>query len=276
MRPAWLNKKIYLKDCAQLKALLKAKDIHTVCEEAMCPNIGECFARRQATFLILGEVCTRGCRFCGIKKGVPLPPDPLEAQRVADCVKELNLSHVVVTSVTRDDLTDAGALLFAQTVNAIRDSSPGTKIEVLIPDFNADKNNLRVLTDSKPDIIAHNLETVPRLYKYVRKGASYEKSLNVFSVIKTLCGIPLKSGLMLGLGEKEDEVLKVFDDLVKAGCIYLSIGQYLSPSRAHFPVKEYIHPQIFDLYRERAIAAGFRSVKSAPYVRSSYMAHDYK
>lgn len=276
MKPAWLNKKISLRDCVELKAILKKKEVNTVCEEASCPNIGECFAKRQATFIILGAVCTRGCLFCGIKKGIPGPLDLQEPSRIADTVLELGLKHVVITSVTRDDLLDGGAGVFAQTINVIREMVEHIKVEVLIPDFKAERKSLEVLAKGLPDIIAHNMETVPRLYPDIRKGASYARSLEVFKILKSIApSIPLKSGLMLGLGEKEDEVYAVFDDLVKAGCIYLSIGQYLAPSNAHFPVQEYIKPEIFDRYQEKALSAGFLSVKSAPYVRSSYLAAEY-
>jgi lipoic acid synthetase len=260
----------------KLKALLKEKRLNTVCEEASCPNIGECFANQQATFMILGSVCTRGCSFCGVKKGVPEPVDLNEPYRIAECIIELGLKHVVITSVTRDDLPDGGAKVFSNTVKTIRDKNKNITIEVLIPDFKADIESLKVLVESKPGIIAHNLETVPRLYGDIRQGASYKRSLEVFDILRSVAlGIPLKSGLMLGLGEKEGEVYSVFADLVKSGCSYLSIGQYLAPSNAHVLVKEYIQPEVFDKYKEKALAAGFLSVKSAPYVRSSYMASEY-
>jgi len=276
MKPIWLNKKICLNDCAQVKAILKRRGLNTVCQEAQCPNIGECFSKKQATFLILGDVCTRGCRFCGVKQGIPLAVDLNEPQRIADCVTELGLKHLVITSVTRDDLIDYGAGAFVETIRAIRKNDNKITIEVLIPDFNADFNSLGLLVGSEPDIIAHNVETVPRLYNEVRKGASYERSLEVFKILMNMnSGIQLKSGLMLGLGEKEPEVYQVFSDLLKVGCSYLSIGQYLAPSSSHFPVKEYVRPEVFEHYRQKALSAGFRFVKSSPYVRSSYMAHEY-
>ncbi|MFY9402140.1 MAG: lipoyl synthase [Candidatus Omnitrophota bacterium] len=277
MKPPWLNKKISLKDCATLKEVLKRRSLHTVCEEAQCPNIGECFAKKQATFLILGDTCTRGCSFCGVKRGVPLAIDPNEPLRIAECIVELGLKHVVITSVTRDDLPDYGVSGFVNTIKAIRTLNDKVKIEVLIPDFNADKKALIELLESKPDIIAHNVETVPSLYKEVRKGASYNRSLEVFKIIKSFnLEIPLKSGLMLGLGERREEVYQVFEDLVEVGCIYLSIGQYLAPSKSHYPVKEYIRPEVFEEHRLQALSAGFSFVKSSPYVRSSYLAHEYK
>ncbi len=276
MKPAWLNKKISLRDCSELKSILKERGINTVCEEAKCPNIGECFSKRQATFIILGAVCTRGCLFCGIRKGVPSPVDLKEPLRIAHIIFDLGLKHVVITSVTRDDLLDGGAGVFVETINAIRKLNKDIKIEVLIPDFKAEISSLGVLAMGAPDIIAHNIETVPRLYKDIRKGASYQRSLEVFRTLKDIApSTLLKSGLMLGLGEKENEVYAVFEDLVKAGCMYLSIGQYLAPSNAHFPVKEYIRPEVFDRYKEKALAVGFISVKSAPYVRSSYLAAEY-
>jgi lipoic acid synthetase len=274
-KPAWLNKKISLRDCTAMKTILKERQLNTVCQEAQCPNIGECFANNQATFIIMGSVCTRGCRFCGIKKGSPSPLDENEPFRIADIVRELALKHIVITSVTRDDLIDGGAKAFVETINAVRRINQNVSIEVLIPDFQANIKSLEALIRANPDIIAHNLETVPRLYKGVRQGASYEMSLKVFKILKNISNISLKSGLMLGLGEKEDEVLEVFDDLLSVGCSYLSIGQYLAPSNAHVSVKEYILPEVFDNYRKVALKKGFCYVKSAPYVRSSYMAEDY-
>ncbi len=276
MKPPWLNKKISLKDCSEMKSILKNSGLNTVCEEAKCPNIGECFAKKQATFIILGAVCTRGCLFCGIKKGEPDPVDTQEPFRIADLVSRLGLKHVVITSVTRDDLSDGGASLFSETIEAVRKKNKDATIEVLIPDFKGEIEPLEVLAKSNPEIIAHNIETVPRLYQKIRKGASYARSLKVLKILKRLMpDIPLKSGLMLGLGEEQEEVYKVFDDLVNAGCIYLSLGQYLAPSKSHFPVQEYIKPKVFDRCLKKAIAAGFRSVKSAPYVRSSYLASEY-
>ena len=287
-KPAWLNKKISLRDCSQVKSMLKDLGLHTVCEEALCPNMGECFSRRQATFMILGAICTRGCLFCGVAKGKPLAPDADEPRRIAEAVRKLGLTHVVVTSVTRDDLPDGGAGAFEKTILALRSIGGGISIETLIPDFNADLKSLRVIADASPDIIAHNIETVPSLYKEVRPtGASYQRSLEVLSSLKNIVKgdsdllrkrlLPpkLKSGLMLGLGEKRDEVLAVFDDLVEAGCVFLSIGQYLAPSAKHFPVREYLHPRVFEEYKKEALKRGFSSVMSGPYVRSSYAASEY-
>ncbi|MCX5716005.1 MAG: lipoyl synthase [Candidatus Omnitrophica bacterium] len=270
-RPPWLNKKISLGDCTEVKSVLRDMRLNTVCEEAACPNIGECFSRRQATVIILGSVCTRGCRFCAVKKGTPEPPDTAEASRIAEAIKKLNLLHVVVTSVTRDDLIDGGASFFAEAVHSIRKLNPSVKIETLVPDFQENKEALRTLTKSAPDIISHNVETVPRLYEDIRSGASYQRSLRVLKISKDIApDIPTKSGLMLGLGESENEVLSVMDDLVNAGCSFLSIGQYLAPSNTHTQVREYVPPERFEWYNKEALNRGFRSVMSGPYVRSSY------
>ena len=209
MKPAWLNKKISLRDCGQVKSLLKQLRLHTVCEEALCPNMGECFARRQATFIILGAICTRGCRFCGISKGKPLPVDFDEPRRIALAAQELRLTHVVITSVTRDDLSDGGAGVFAQTIRLLHNLDSHPAVEILIPDFNAQVRSLRVLVDAGPEIIAHNMETVPGLYQEVRPGgASYNRSLDVLRLLKNISpGACLKSGIMLGLGEKKMDVL---------------------------------------------------------------------
>ena len=276
-KPAWLNKKISLKDCHELNAFFKERNIHTVCEEAMCPNIGECFKKKQATFIILGDICTRGCRFCAVKKGIPNPVDRSEPANIAEAVRSLGLKHVVITSVTRDDLPDGGASLFCDTVKALHALDKELAVETLIPDFNLNYDALRLLAKAAPDIIAHNVETVPRLYKDVRRGASYERSIEVLRLLKEMGpGIPLKSGLMLGLGENEGEIYDVFDDLIKAGSSLLSIGQYLAPSKSHVPVAEYIEPKIFEKYKDEALRRGFTYVKSGPYVRSSFEAADYR
>lgn len=259
-----------------MKESLRNLGVETVCEQAMCPNMGECFSRNEATFLILGRNCTRRCSFCNIKKLPPLEPDLNEPSRIAQAVKELGLKHVVVTSVTRDDLADGGAGIFARTVARIREKSPRARIETLIPDFRLSLDALRIVADSKPDIIAHNLETVPSLYKQVRQGADYLGSLSLLHMINKMApGLKIKSGLMLGLGEKEEEVFWVMQDLRSAGCDFLSIGQYLAPSKEHYPVKEYIRPEQFNYYKEKARESGFLHIESGPYVRSSYMAAEY-
>ncbi len=275
-RPPWVNKKISLKDCAALKAALRGLRLGTVCEEALCPNIGECFAKGQATFLILGKNCTRRCTFCAVKRGMPSPVDPSEPRRVAEGVRRLALRHVVITSVTRDDLPDGGAQIFVDTVIAIRQLGTAVTVELLIPDFRLDKVSLRKVIDAKPDILAHNIETVPRLYREAREGADYGRSLDVLRFIKECNStLPAKSGIMLGLGERDDEVMQTFEDIAGTGCDFLSIGQYLAPSRNHLPVKEYVKPEKFGHFKEEALGMGFRRVVSGPYVRSSYLAAEY-
>jgi lipoyl synthase len=275
-RPSWVNKKIRLGDCASLKAKLGDLSLGTVCEEALCPNIGECFAKGQATFLILGKNCTRHCTFCAVKRGIPSPVDPDEPRRVAEGSRRLGLTHAVITSVTRDDLPDGGAQAFVDTILAIRQLGAPVTVELLIPDFRLDKVSLRKVIDARPDILAHNIETVPRLYREAREGADYPRSLDVLRFIKECdSALPSKSGIMLGLGERDDEILQTFEDIAATGCDFLSIGQYLAPSRAHFPVKGYIRPEKFDHFKEKALSMGFRRVVSGPYVRSSYHASEY-
>ncbi len=275
-RPQWLNKKIDLAKLSKMQSLLKELNLNTVCESAACPNIGECFSNGEAAFMILGRVCTRNCKFCNVEPGEPEVVDYGEPSRVAEAVKKLNLKHVVVTSVTRDDLSDGGAEVFYKTILAVKNKHPQAMVEVLIPDFKADKSSIKRVVEAKPDIIAHNVEAVPRLYQDVRPQADYERSLNVLKMVKEINpGIYTKSGLMLGLGEEEEEVLNVLEDLRKAECDFLSLGQYLRPSLKHFPVKEYIEPEKFEYYRKHALDSGFMSVQSAPYVRSSYRAGEY-
>ena len=259
-----------------MKQALRNLGVETVCEQAMCPNIGECFLAKTAAFLILGKNCTRSCNFCNINKSQPFEPDLNEPSRVAQAVGRLGLGHVVITSVTRDDLLDGGAGIFAQTVKGIRKKSPQVKIEILIPDFGFSRDALKIAVDSKPDIIAHNLETVPSLYKQVRSGADYARSLGLLRILKEIAPeIKTKSSLMLGLGEEAEEVLAVMRELRYAQCDFLSIGQYLAPSKQHYPVKDYIPPEQFDYYKEKAGELGFLHIQSAPYVRSSYLAAEY-
>lgn len=275
-KPSWLNKKISLSQCREVEVLLSGLSLHTVCQKALCPNIGECFNKKQATFLILGDACTRACTFCAVAKKHPLPVDMYEPVRVAEAVMKLGLKHVVVTSVTRDDLVDGGAAQFVRTIEAIRAKTPSVTIEVLIPDLKGDFDALACIVKAKPEIIAHNVETVPSLYSVVRKGSSYERSLSVLCSIKKIDpAVFSKSGIMLGLGEKTGEVLSVCEDLVKNGCDFLSIGQYLSPSKDHYPVKEFIRPEQFEIFKTQALDFGFRYVESGPYVRSSYAASNY-
>lgn len=275
-KPEWLQKKSNPGDQAEMRKLLGELRLNTVCQQALCPNISECFSSGVATFLILGRSCTRLCSFCNVNKSEPLPADADEPRRVAEAVRLLRLSHVVITSPTRDDLPDGGAGSYYAVVAAIRAVSPETRIELLIPDFQGESAALQLAASSAPQIIGHNVETVPRLY-HIRSGSDYDRSLQVLRI----CGeysphVRLKSGIMLGLGETREEVLKVFHDLRAAGCSYLSVGQYLAPSRAHYPVQEYIRPEMFAELREVALESGFEHVESGPYVRSSYHAGKYK
>lgn len=257
----------------EMKSLFDNLSLHTVCESAHCPNQGECFSKGTATFLILGDVCTRNCRFCAVTKGAPSALDPDEPWNVAQAVDRLGLRHVVVTSVTRDDLPDGGAEHFARTVCAVRQVSPRTNIELLIPDFQGLADALRKVIDSSPDVIGHNLETVPRLYPEVRLKADYRRSLNLLKMVKSINGrIVTKSGLMLGLGERYDEVVTAMENLREVDCDILTLGQYLCPSAKHREVTEFITPQIFEEYRTLARNLGFKAVASAPFVRSSFNA----
>jgi lipoic acid synthetase len=274
-KPAWLQKKIAPGAHAEMDRLLGDLRLNTVCREACCPNITECFRQRQATFLILGRICTRLCAFCNVSKETPLPPDQAEPARVAAAVVRLSLAHVVITSPTRDDLPDGGAGLYAATVAAIRAASPATAVELLIPDFRGNRESLATIVATRPDIVGHNLETVPRLY-HIRKGADYHRSLELLRTLRVLDpALKTKSGVMLGLGETQDEVLAVLRDLREVDCSYLSLGQYLAPSRRHAPVAEFIEPAVFDQLKGEALALGFAHVESGPYVRSSYHAAEY-
>ncbi len=284
-KPAWLNKKIDFRKCRDLDILFKDLNLNTICQQAKCPNISECFSQGVASFLILGNICSRDCRFCAVDKGIPQDVDFAEPKRVAEAVRILGLRHVVITSVSRDDLADGGASMFAETVIEIRktrfaDSArrvhKDATVEVLVPDFNAKVESIQKVVNAKPDIFAHNLETVHRLYVEVRKGADYIRSLNVLGAAKKLNkNIYTKSGIMLGLGENEQEVLDLFCDLRKTECDFLSIGQYLAPSFRHFKVREYIKPEKFLFYKNKARELGFGHIESGPYVRSSYLAHRY-
>ncbi len=257
---------------AETRRAIDALGLHTVCEEAHCPNIGECWGHRTATFMLLGDTCTRNCGFCAVRHGRPLAVDPGEPLRVARAVAQLGLRHVVVTSVNRDDLPDGGAAHFAATARAIKAILPDCRVEVLIPDLQGDLGAVRVVTDSPVDILNHNVETVPRLYRRVRPGARYDRSLAVLAAARGRPGLLTKAGLMLGLGETRDELVRVFDDLRAVGCDILTLGQYLRPSAAHLPVVRYVPPEEFRDLREAALARGFRHVESGPLVRSSYHA----
>ena len=258
----------------EIKQILREHHLHTVCEEATCPNIGECFGNGTATFMILGDLCTRRCPFCDVGHGKPLPPDADEPEKLARSIAAMQLKYVVITSVDRDDLRDGGAQHFADCIAKVRELSPGTKIEVLVPDFRGRLDvALEILAGSPPDVFNHNMETVPRLYKQARPGADYANSLQLLQAFKARQpGVPTKSGLMVGLGETDDEILATLRDLRAHDVEMLTIGQYLAPSGHHLPVLRYVHPDIFAMYAREATAMGFTHAASAPLVRSSYHA----
>jgi len=271
-KPAWLKKRLHTGETYhKVFALLKESQLHTVCQEAHCPNLGECFSHGTATFMILGDQCTRNCRFCAVRHDAPHPLDEEEPELVSKAIEALGLTYAVITSVTRDDLPDGGAAHFADTVRAIKARNPGTDIEVLIPDFQGSKSALRSVVEAEPDIINHNLETVPRLYPEVRPQAIYKRSLQLIGRVGLLDRrILTKSGLMLGLGETHGEIIDVFGDLLQAGCRALTLGQYLAPSPAHHQVIRYLPPEEFSQLEEIAYQMGFAAVASGPFVRSSY------
>ena len=273
-RPSWLT--VHAPQAGvmeEMEGVLAKGRLHTVCEGACCPNAAECFTLGTASFMILGDVCTRGCRFCAVTKGIPCLPDPAEADALAETVKTLHLKHAVITSVTRDDLSDGGAEAFARVVRVLRQKTPKTSVELLIPDFAGSVQALATIVAVKPDVIGHNIETVPNLYPYVQPGANYERSLKVLAEVKRLDPtIKTKSGLMVGFGETTREVCLVLEDLRAAGCNYLTIGQYLQPTPKHLPVMGYISPDMFTWYREQALEHGFEKVECGPLVRSSYHA----
>ena len=276
-RPEWLRVKFFGGERFQdLKRLMRTLDLHTVCESARCPNMGECWEHGAATFMILGDICTRACGFCAVPSGRPAgPPDEDEPFRVAEAVAKMGLRYAVVTSVNRDDQPDGGAHIFARTIEEIRRRVPGCKVEVLIPDFRGDWNALDVVLAVRPDILNHNTETVPRLYRQVRKGAVYERSLELLLRSKKAHPeVPTKTGLMLGLGEEKDEVLATMQDLATQGTNILTLGQYLQPTREHLPIVRYVHPDEFAEYKVLGEAMGFKHVEAGPLVRSSYHAFD--
>jgi lipoic acid synthetase len=275
-KPEWLKIRAGTgPDIERVRSLLEGLSLNTVCEEAGCPNLLECFGRGTATFLILGRTCTRNCRFCGVEKGSPASPDPGEPAKLAQAVKGLGLRHVVVTSVTRDDLADGGASHFASVIMEIREANPGAAVEVLIPDFGGSPESLRIVVEASPEILNHNMETVRSLYPAVRPMAVYERSLGVLGAAKAInSNLLTKSGIMLGLGETRDELEEALGDLRAADCDFLTLGQYLAPTKAHMPVAEYIRPEVFLEYRELALEMGFRHVSSGPFVRSSYLAEE--
>jgi len=273
--PAWIKAQAPgAPEVVQLKALLRAAKLHTVCEEASCPNLGECFRHGTATFMILGDLCTRRCPFCDVGHGTPRPPDPNEAQHLAETLAMMHLNYVVITSVDRDDLKDGGAQHFVACIRAARAAAPTTRIEILVPDFRGRLDvALEILAQAPPDVLNHNLETVPRLYKACRPGADYPHSLRLLQQFKTRCpAVPTKSGIMLGLGETDDEVLAVLHDLRAHDVDMLTIGQYLQPSVHHLPVERFVPPAQFAEFARLAQDMGFKNVASGPMVRSSYHA----
>jgi lipoic acid synthetase len=276
-KPAWLRKPSCRETGASpelVDGILSDLSLNTVCREARCPNRQECFSRKVATLLIMGAQCTRACRFCNVRHDLPLPLDPEEPRRAAEAMRRLGLRYVVVTSVTRDDLPDGGAAHFAATIREMRALVPAPAIEALVPDFQGDAGALRLVAEAAPTVISHNVETVPALYGAVRPQADYRRSLEVLERVRTYPGIRSKTGIMIGLGESRAQVLEVFADLRRVGCEFLTVGQYLAPSRRHHPVKEYVPPAVFDEYKRTAQDMGFACVASAPFVRSSFHAEE--
>ncbi|KIL36115.1 lipoyl synthase [Cohnella kolymensis] len=275
-KPDWLRIKLTTGEpYREIKDMMRTKTLHTVCEEARCPNIYECWANRTATFMILGDICTRACRFCAVKTGLPTELDLQEPERVAEAAEQMNLRHCVVTSVARDDLQDGGASIFAATIAAVRKKLPLCSVEVLIPDFMGKKESLQIVMDAKPDILNHNIETVERLSDRVRAKAKYKRSLELLQRAKEMYpDIPTKSSIMLGVGERTEEILQAMDDLRAVDCNILTLGQYLQPSPAHLEVARYVHPDEFASLKEEGLKRGFSHVESGPFVRSSYHAHE--
>jgi lipoic acid synthetase len=271
--PSWLRAKSgRWERVHDMKVLLSGSRLHTVCEEARCPNQGECWTRGTATFMLLGDICTRSCSFCAVRTGRPAPPDPEEPRHVAEASRRLGLRFVVVTSVTRDDLEDGGASHFAATVRAISEMNPGARVEVLVPDFKADRESIRRVVESRPTVFNHNLETVERLTRRIRIQGRYHRSLTVLRIAKDLGQRVTKTGIMLGLGETEEEVLHLMRDARGAGCDIFTVGQYLQPTKHHSPVAEFVPPDRFKTYEEAGYGMGFKVVLSGPLVRSSYHA----
>ena len=275
-KPEWLKVRAPgSANYTRLKGLMRDLNLHTVCEEAHCPNIGECWHHGTATFMILGEVCTRACAYCAVSHGRPAPADPDEAVRVGKAIETLGLTYVVITSVDRDDLKDGGASIFADTIRETRARRPDCRIEVLIPDFQGREAPLRTVLDARPDIMNHNVETVPRLYRMARSGGRYPRTLELLDRSRKYApDIPTKTGLMVGLGEERDELVATFTDLRDVGCQILTVGQYLRPSAEHAPMVRYYHPDEFRALKQTALDLGFVHVESGPLVRSSYHAHE--
>ena len=275
-KPPWLRAKAPAgENFHNLKKLARGLALHTVCESAQCPNIGECWNHRTATFMLLGDICTRRCGFCAVPKGKPLPIDVDEPRRVAEAVATLGLKHAVITSVNRDDDNLGGARIFAETIREVRRVAPDCRVEVLIPDFQGIEEALRIVLDAQPDVLNHNIESVPRLYRAVRSGARYERTLKLLENAKRFSpGMVTKSGLMVGLGETMTELVDVFRDLAARKVDILTVGQYLRPSRDHLPIARFYTPEEFAYLKEEALRLGFRHVESGPLVRSSYHAHE--
>ena len=274
-RPEWIKARAPMGErYERLRGVMRDLGLHTVCEEARCPNIGDCWNRGTATFMILGDVCTRACGFCAVKTGLPrLPPDPREAERVAEAAARMDLRHAVITSVNRDDQRDGGAGVFAACIRRIRERIPGCRVEVLIPDFKGDAAALQIVIDAAPDVLNHNTETVPRLYRQVRPGARFERSLELLRRAKG-AGLVTKSGIMVGLGEEADEVRETVGRIREAGTDILTVGQYLRPSPDHLPIVRYYEPAEFAEIKRYALGLGYRHVESGPLVRSSYHAEE--
>lgn len=273
--PGWLKmQRASGETYSMVKHLVAENNLNTICTSGNCPNIGECWNRGTATFMILGDICTRACRFCATKTGRPLPPDPQEPDRLAKSIKTMALKHCVITSVDRDDLPDGGAAVWADTIKRIKEVNPGTTIETLIPDFDGNYECIQRIIDSEPEVISHNIETVRRLTPVIRTRAKYERSLEVIKYISSK-GKTGKSGFMLGLGEREDEVIQTIDDLFVSGCKILTIGQYLQPGPGYMDVIDYVEPAKFEEYRQLALAKGFSFVESSPLVRSSFHAENH-
>ncbi len=274
-KPKWLRIKLPTKpEYEKIRSLIADGELHTVCQEARCPNQFECYCQNTATFLILGDKCTRNCRFCSVEHGKPDEPDFDEPLRVAMAAKKMNLDYVVVTSVTRDDLFDGGAEILAMTIKAIKEKISGSMVEVLIPDFMGNKKALQKILDAGPAVLNHNIETVPRLYHIVRPQAVYKRSLEVLKYAASYSDIPVKSGMMVGLGETDDEIEKTICDLYDAGCRIFTMGQYLQPTKNHLPVARYVTPDEFELWQKRALEMGFKKAACGPFVRSSFHAKE--
>lgn len=274
-RPDWLKIKLPTgQNYKDVHALMRSAKLNTVCEEAKCPNLAECWSRRTATFMILGDTCTRSCGFCNVKVGIPNELDLDEPRRVADSVEQLGLKHVVITSVNRDELKDGGASIFSECVRLINERMPECTVEILIPDFRGDENAFEIIMKNPPNILNHNLETVERLYHAVRPQARYKRSLELIKWFKEK-GLRTKSGIMVGIGETNKEVLELMQDLFNHGCDIMTIGQYLQPTKQHLPVDRYVTPEEFTMFREKGLEMGFKAVESAPLVRSSYHAEKH-